>query len=166
MGDWFGPFLAGGGAVGVITAISVLIHRWYVARGSLAKDTAQAAKDTAEAGVITTGAEIDVVRVEAEIQDRRDAIAIRELRRSQELMRQDRELDRKEIHDLRGELGVVKQQLTLCQIDCARKDARIDALVENVRQLRHQLGMDDPTPEGPKSGKMTLQPPPSEGDDG
>lgn len=125
--DWF-SVLFGGGVVGIIGAFGILVRHWFKGKGAYEKESAEAAVHRAES--------------QARIDDRRESVAIRELRRSQEVMQQDRQLDRKEIHDQREELQILQNKLALCQIDCARKDERIIALEDTVERLAQQLGVE------------------------
>ncbi len=105
MWDWLGPLL---GAVGAFLVTSVPLYL------RIAADRRKAVAEKTKTSIT------------ADRQARRDTIE--EWKAVCETLREDRDSDRKLIHDLRDDLGAVSNRLAVCEATRAAQEKRLDAL--------------------------------------
>lgn len=143
MGELWQGVLGGGGLVGVITALGYFFVRYFKGKGGFRKDAAEARVTEAEATVIVSEAEQRAKREDDAAQQKRESYIVRELKSLIEAKDRDHAEkhaeNRREIHELRNQLGLVSNLLTACQVDCARRDAQIAAGDERIAALEDAL---------------------------
>lgn len=157
--DWF-SVLFGGGVVGIISAFGYLVRHWFKGKGGYL--------------IAKASADNEIAKTQAAIDDKRDTVAIKEMRAILKIKEIEHKEDRDEIHRVRNQNSVLHNELSICRIDGARKDEKIKSqeekikeLQEKIKELQDELDRDDVDTSGPRSSKIhkSLPPTPTEGEE-
>jgi hypothetical protein len=151
-------------ATAILLGLGALAAKYFRAKGGYAKDVA-------EAEAILAGQAREARREDDAAEAKRDNVTVKELKSLVEAYKQSHAESRQEIHELRDEMAVLSNKLTVCEVGCARRDERIAALEDALEEARIPHRKWNPgAPGSGEHGSLKTPPParpnPSEGASG